>query len=220
MAALEEGKRLYDGLLGEVQTPQRYSRDEVIVLAGNNVAVLAVLGKITKAVPTDGLADAGNTGDGTCENVVGGDDTQLGTYRVVCVEAIADGGRFRVIGPNGEALPDAEVGVAYENPQIEFDLVDAAADFAVGDEFTIAVAKGSEKVKPIDFVAVDGSQQACGIACDNYDATDADVRGVAIVRDAAFMESVLVWPDGATEEQKAKALAELKAAGVLMRTSA
>jgi hypothetical protein len=215
-----EAKRLYDGLLGEVESPSRFSREEVTILSGENVGVLSVLGKITKSLPTAGTADAGNTGNGTMTQVSGGDDTQIGTYTLTCTATAADGGTFAVAAPNGEALPDAEVGAAYVNPQINFTIGDGATDFAVGDIFTVEVSAGSGKCKAIDFDAVDGSQQACGIAAGDYDAGAADVKGVAFVRDASFIASALVWPAGATTDQKNKALAELKAMGIITADAA
>lgn len=220
MAVQTEGKRLYDGLLGEVESPSRFSREEVTILSGENVGVLSVLGKINKSIPTAGTADAGNTGTGTMTLVTGGDDTQLGTYTLTCTAAAANGGTFAVAAPNGEALPDAEVGVAYANPQLNLTINDGGTDFAVGDIFTVVVAAGSGKCKAIDFTAVDGSQQAYGVAAGDYDASAADVKGVAFVREAKFIESALVWPDGATADQKNKALAELKAMGIITAAAA
>ena len=220
MAVQTEAKRLYDGLVGEVESPSRFSREQVTILSGENVGVLSVLGKITKSIPAAGIADAGNTGNGTLTLVTGGDDAQIGTYSITCTEAAENGGTFAVVAPNGEALPDAQVGQAYANPQINFTINDGATDFAAGDSFTIEVAEGSGKCTAIDFTAVDGSQQAYGIAAGDYDASSADVKGVAFVRDARFIASALAWPDGATADQKNKALAELKAMGIITAEAA
>ena len=220
MTVLTEGKRLYDGLVGEAESPSRFSREEVIILSGENVSVLSVLGKVLKVIPTEGTADGGNTGGGTLTGVTGGDDTQIGTYTLTCITEATGGGTFKVEAPNGEALPDAVVGDAYANPQLNFTINDGDPDFAAGDIFTIAVTAGSGKCVPIDFDAVDGSQQAFGIAAGDYDASSADLKGVAFVRDAKFIESALVWPDGATSDQKNKALAELRTAGIITADAA
>lgn len=220
MASQTETNRLNDILKGEIEIPHYFSREAVTVLSGENLTVGAVIGKITKSTPTDGTAAGGNTGNGTCTGVTGGEDTQIGTYTLECVAAEADGGTFKVTAPNGEALPDAQVGAAYTNDQINFTLNDGSTDFAVGDKFTIAVAAGSGKVVEIDFSAVDGSQDAYGFVIADYDASAADVEGVAIVRDAAMIAANLVWPAGATADQKAAALAQLKALGIVERTDA
>ena len=77
-----------------------------------------------------------------------------------------------------------------------------------------------DKIVQIDFDASDGSENAYGIVIDNYDAADGDVEGVAIVRDAIVAPSKLVWPDGATEAQKATALEQLAAKGIITREEA
>ncbi|EMG36608.1 Bacteriophage lambda head decoration protein D [Desulfocurvibacter africanus PCS] len=66
----------------------------------------------------------------------------------------------------------------------------------------------------------DGSEKAFGIAIDAYDASAADVEGVAIKRDAIVAPSALIWPDGITVGQKAAALAELEALGIITREEA
>ena len=220
MAELTEGKRLYDGLVGEVESPARFSREQVVIAVGQNIGVLSVLGRITKAIAATGTPDGGNTGGGTLTGVTGGDDAQVGTYILTCITAASGAGTFEVEAPNGEALPDAQVGVAYENPQLNFIINDGTPDFAVGDAFTIEVAPGSGECVAIDFEAVDGSQQAYGIAGGDYDATSAAVKGVAFVRDARFIVAALVWPAGATTDQMNKALAELKAAGIVTAEAA
>lgn len=218
MANTTESNRLNDILKWEQEN--LFSREGVTVASGENLTLGAVIGKITKSTPTEGTADGGNTGNGTCTGVTAGDDTQIGTYTLECTAAATDGGTFKVTAPNGEALPDAEVGTAYANEQINFTINDGATDFAVGDKFTIAVAAGSGKVTEIDFSAVDGSQNAYGFVIDDYDASSADVNGVAIVRDAMVIEDNLVWPTGATADQKAAAMAHLKAAGIVTREEA
>ena len=48
----------------------------------------------------------------------------------------------------------------------------------------------------------------------------ADLAGVAIVRDAEIVDSELSWPSGITVAQKATALSELAALGIIVRTEA
>lgn len=315
MPNMTEPNRLHDVLKWEQDN--RYSREQVTVLSGEDLDILAVVGKITSATPTTGTADGGNTGDGTCTTVTAGVDVQVGdytlecvaapagaistpttgtadggntgdgtctavtagasalagTYTLECVAAAADAGTFKVtapdgdalpdatvavayanaqlnftlndgatdfavgdiftilasaadgdagtfsvLAPDGDALPDATVGTAYSNAQLNFTLNDGATDFAVGDKFTVTVAAGSGKVVEIDFTAVDGSQNAYGFLIAAVDASAADVVGVAIVRDAIIVSTDLVWPTGATAGQKTAALAQLQEAGIIVRS--
>ena len=47
------------------------------------------------------------------------------------------------------------------------------------------------------------------------DASSADKEGVAIVQEAYMVAGLLTWPDGITSDQKATALKQLKAKGIV-----
>jgi hypothetical protein len=209
-----EGNYLGDFLLQEEE--KNASRDEVTVLSGENLTVGAVIGKIIKALGTT-TADGGNTGNGTVSGEALGAKAKLGNYILECIAVAADAGTFKVISPDGDALPDAEVGTAYTNDQINFTINDGATDFALGDKFTIPVEAGSGKVKELDTSGVDGSQNAAGILVADVDASAADVQGVAVVRNAIAIDSGLGWPDGISADEKAAALAELEAKHITVR---
>lgn len=97
-------------------------------------------------------------------------------------------------------------------------VVASGSTLAIGTVVGKVTATG--KVVQINFSGNDGSQNAYGVVIDDYDATNGDVRGVAIVREAVVNDSKLVWPSGATAEQKANALAQLAAKGVITRPAA
>lgn len=207
-----EGDYLGDIVKGEA--PDRFSRENIVVLAGSGaareLAIGSVLGKVLFAAPTED--HAGNTGDGAMGAITLGKAALVGDYVLTCVEAAANGGRFEVTAPDGNRLKDLTVGAAYVSDHINCTLADGAVDFIVGDKFTITVAAGSGKAVLIDFNAADGSQIAAGILIHDVTAPDGtDAEGVAIVRDAVIMASKLVWPVGATTDQKTAALAELAA---------
>jgi len=283
-----------------------HSREGVNVLAAQNLALATVLGKVTAGtVPTTGTADGGNTGNGTCTAVTGGTKVQVGTYTVICVTVVANGGTFTIEDPYGAIVGVATVGVAFTSDQINLTLNDGAVDFALDDKFTIAVPAGGGQVRAINFSGVDGSAVAYGIlyaavnasASGEYTRTftsggtyeivpgdtvtgalsaatarvvavslsggtwaggdaagtltvdthvgtfqaenlnvganlnvasiagamsataAADTPGVAIVRDAEIVSDYLAWPAGTTAAQKAAALVELAANGIITRTS-
>ena len=70
---------------------------------------------------------------------------------------------------------------------------------------------------PLDTAAVDGSEGAAGIVLYNYDATDADVEGVMVVRDAEVIGDALIWPDGIAAGDKTAAIAALADLGIIVR---
>ncbi|MDZ4241658.1 MAG: head decoration protein [Candidatus Omnitrophota bacterium] len=191
-----------------------HSREAVTIASGENMAVNEVAGKITKSTPATGTAGGGNTGSGTCTSVTAGENAKIGTYTMTALSATS----FAVKDPDGYALPDATVDSAYTNAHLNFTINDGSPDFIAGDSFTIAVAAGSGNIVPVDFSAVDGTQDAYGITCADYDASAAALAGVLVVRNAGIMPDDLVWPSGATAGQKAAALAQLKTAGIIETT--
>lgn len=77
----------------------------------------------------------------------------------------------------------------------------------------------SGKYVGYDPAANDGSQTPAGVLWDAIDATDADTKGVAIVRDAEINSSEVVWKAGLTDAQKATGLTKLIDLGILDRYS-
>ena len=116
-------------------------------------------------------------------------------------------------------MPNAVVGQAYANDQINLTLNDGSPDFSIGDTFTIAVAAGSGQVVAVESAALDGSQDAYGFVIAAYDATLGAIDGVAIVRDAAIVAADLVWPDESPLPSAAW-LVQLAAKGIIERTEA
>lgn len=75
--------------------------------------------------------------------------------------------------------------------------------------------------KPLDPTATDGTKVAAGIVAIDIDATLMDRRdAVLIARHAIVSEACVLWPAGLTAPQKATAIAQLKALGILIRRSA
>ncbi len=145
-----------------------FSREKITVLAAQVLAIGTVLGKVTAgAMPTTGTKVG--TGNGTCTAVTGGKNTKVGTYTITCIQAIANGGIFEVVGVGGEHLgtigitPGAGLTGVYTSDQINFTITDGSTDFIYGDYFTVAVPAGGGQVKILGLTSVDGSQIAIGI---------------------------------------------------------
>lgn len=75
------------------------------------------------------------------------------------------------------------------------------------------------KYKAIDFAGTAAAKKAAAVAYESVDASAADKKGVVIARGAVVDAASLVWPNGATDAQKATALADLEARGIVARTS-
>lgn len=104
------------------------------------VTVLPTYGAVTSAPGT-------NTGDGTVTALSVTGTPRPGAYRLVLTTAVADGGVFKLLDPDGYTVasaitmtPGAGGTTVVNVAGIQFTLTDGAVDFAVGDSFTITVA--------------------------------------------------------------------------------
>ncbi len=93
---------------------------------------------------------------------------------------------------------------------------------AAGQNLVLGAVVGidtlTEKVKALDPAATDGTEVAVGVLTAAIDATLIDrPDGVLITRHAVVADHALTWPVGITAPQKAAAIAQLKALGVLVR---
>jgi len=94
---------------------------------------------VLPATKTTVAVGGSNTGDGTftLATPAVGAAVLDGDYTVECILAASNEGTFLVTGPNGGSLGLAKVGVAYDSDHIKFTIADGAADFVVGDVFTV-----------------------------------------------------------------------------------
>ena len=79
----------------------------------------------------------------------------------------------------------------------------------------------SGKVKALDPIATDGSEIAVGVLITPQDALAGDqTDGLIIARHAIVADHAMTWPAGITPLQKATALHQLNALGILVRSGA
>ncbi len=179
--------------------PPKLSR-KVTLLSGENLARGAVLGKITGGVGAtddDGVADAGNTGDGTIGTVSAVAGAQPGVYTITIIEPVAALGTFTVEDPNGVEIGTGVVATQFSN-QVQFTIADGAADFIAGDRFTITVtAVAIEKYKLSASASTDGSQTPDAVLAEATDASGGDKETMAYF-DGAFNEDRVVLGAGHT----------------------
>ena len=112
---------------------------DVVIPAINaqiDMPVIASFGGVTAGTVTPGGT---NTGDGTPSAAVPIEPVVLGgTYTLTCTDDSISGSEvFSVTDPNGVALPDLTVAVAYSSTHFTMTLAAGASDFVVGDTFTI-----------------------------------------------------------------------------------
>jgi hypothetical protein len=225
MTTLTEGRHAASFILSEAAGMR--SRENITVAESQTLKVGQVLGAVAADTGTIAVgaaaAVAGNTGNGT---VTAGSPTynagvKEGTYRAVAIEAGTDGGTFAVEDPDGVIVGTAKVGVAFNGP-VKFTINDGSTDFAAGDAFTWAVTIGNPATlaqhKVLAPSATDGTQNAAAISI--YDVTTGAGETVAasvIARDAEVNGKELEWPGGISADEKAAAIAQLAAAGIIVR---
>lgn len=99
------------------------------------------------------------------------------------------------------------------------------ATVATGQNLALGAVVGLEtstsKLKALDPAAIDGTENAVGVLASSVDATLVDRSdALLITRHAIVANHALVWPAAITPAQKATAIAQLEARGVLVRTAA
>lgn len=204
MPVTEESKYISDVIKGEA--PGRRSRDNVTVLSGEVLSMGQVVGKDYKAIT--GFSQ--DSGSGVSEsNVSLGPKAKQGDY---VIHGNGSGSGY-IIGPDGYEI-ERITSLAYSGQHIQ---IDSDATLSDGDQYTVTVGDSSGKFVALDPSAVNGAQEAFGVALGEYDASEGDLPGVIVARDAEVVDPGLVWPDGITTEEKETALAQLRSLGIVER---
>lgn len=125
-------------------------RDDLLTFGGAGTVLEGTI-LARKAVADAVVAAAGsNTGDGTVTltTVAAGQVVPIvGAYVLTVTTAVANGGIFNLVDPNGAIVAsglamDVGAGAAtvFDVAGLEFTVTDAGTDFIVGDSFTLTVA--------------------------------------------------------------------------------
>lgn len=221
-----------EGDLIAVEFDKNYCRDTVTYLAGSGstreIAQFAVLGAINTSTPTVTAGavvspNGGTPGNGAIGTVTAAAGAQEGVYQQVFIEPASDLGNFVIERPDGTIDGGGTVGTAYVG-MLNFTQADGANNFVAGDRrpITVDYADGGViKHLPIDFSATNGAANAAGIAPRALSVPDgSDAEGPALKRGPLIVRlAELAWPAGATSDQKAAAIAQLEARGILARVS-
>lgn len=96
----------------------------------------------------------------------------------------------------------------------------ATGTWAGGDAAGVLTLDDRDGALQSENLNVGGNTNVATIGGDSSAIAAADIAGVAIVREAEIVNSELTWPTGTTAAQKATALAELAAKGIIVRVEA
>ncbi|WP_264375426.1 head decoration protein [Wolbachia endosymbiont (group B) of Sphaerophoria taeniata] len=72
-------------------------------------------------------------------------------------------------------------------------------------------------IRVLSPTGTDGTQTAIGVITNDINSKDSDMKGVIITRIAMLADHAVVWPANITEEQKAAAIQQLEARGIIIR---
>ncbi|WP_207848891.1 MULTISPECIES: head decoration protein [unclassified Pseudomonas] len=89
------------------------------------------------------------------------------------------------------------------------------ANYAFGQ----VLAKVSGKYQALDFAGTGAAKKTVAVLIEAVDATAGDKPGVVVSRGAVIESAELTWPASVTEAQKATALDELNALGIVARAA-
>lgn len=208
MAVSTQPKQIEDFLLYE--QPDRMSREHGTVLSGSVLDVGQVVGKDYKAIISFTQVSGTNLTEG---DVSLAGQAKQGTYTIYGTGV--DTGY--IVDPDGYRVDDFSA-IPYTGNHLNI----GSGSVADTDEYTVDVAANPAdgKYVPLDPSAVNGAHEVHGISLGAYDATDGDIPGVFIEKQAVVVTGGLVWPDAITTAQKDQALKELDAVGIKVRDAA
>lgn len=202
---------------------QDFCREQATLLAGDGADRTVELGTLlglTTDTDVTSAADAGNVGNGilTLADPAVAAGVVPGVYRVVFLEAEANAGRFEVFDPLGVSLGKGTVAVAFAGT-VKFTIADGATDFKAGDAFSITVPSDGTKLIPWSPTALDGSAVIDSVLLKRATAPDGEDASILVLKrgPAILKADGIEWPDGATDNQKAAAIAALKLKGILVQ---
>ena len=215
-----EGKHALQFLIGEA--PRTRSRDQITILAGSSAQRVLTAGMVLGrrlSGTAAATAFAGNTGDGAMGAITVTGPAKPGRHSLVIVEPASNAGGFVVIGPDGVVIGRGNVASAFSAGGLAFTLADGATDFLAGDGFHIDVVPTAFKYLQFSQDGTLGEQVAAGILIQDITAEDAvdNAGGVAITRDAEVVGAELTWPSDIEAAEKALAIRQLNALGIIVR---
>lgn len=196
-----------------------YCRDQAILAANSGEIFLGqVLGEIRLGAAVAAAKAGGNTGGGTITMdattpVLAG--ARMGVYTVRFTGATA----FTVENPDGDVIGTGATGTAFAD-DIKFAIATGGAAFVAGDGFDITVSPATtRKYSPLNFAGLNGSEVAAAVALAPKIDSTSDQKVAILARGAVVDPSMLLWPAGATDAQKATALRQLEARSLVFRTA-
>ena len=116
-----------------------------------------------------------------------------------------------------ESVHTGEFLVSEGNNSISREQVELAPDLSVLSGTVLGKNTATSIYSPVDPAADDGSQMAAAILYSNTTTDATGGEAVVICRLGEVDQSLLIWPDAITDEQKATAISELASLDIILR---
>lgn len=221
MSVVTEGRHAAEFILHEQEN--NYCREPITIATSQSIVAGQVLGAITAGgdVTVTKTDVGGGKGALTLADPAYGAGVKAGNYKVVIVEPATDAGTFLVEDPDGVVIGHGTVGVAFDGV-VKFTLADAT-DFAAGDTALVHVAIADPaavgQYAAFDQDATDGTEVASAIAIYEAETGVGETKAIAgLVRGPSVVNgNILTWPSDIDAGEKAAAIAQLAAIGILVR---
>lgn len=211
--------------LGSVILEEPEFRDELLSFPGTATYVEGtLLARQTDAlVPTASALSGTGNGTLTALAVVEGPVVPLiGIYVLTCVLAVTNGGKFKLVDPNGAIVADdlemtagAGAATVFEVGGLQFTLTDGSTDFAAAAFFNITVAAVG-KLVVYNPAGAGGVQRPLAVLTYDVSRTGAgDVPIRAMVAGKVNKNRLIINVDGTGANITAAILDDLRRAGVM-----
>lgn len=209
--------------VGAVATRIGCIQPETLSFSGADTFVKGtIMARKTAASVSAGTVQGG-TGTGTISNVAIADGPvvpKAGVYVLTCITAVANGGIFKLVDPDGGLvagyLPMTAGSGGATNMEaggLSWTLTDAT-DFIAGNYFEITVVAGS-KIVPFAVAGTGGAQRPIGVLLDDYTKSGAgDLPCMLLVEGEVVRERLIIDADGDGDDITAAQLDDLRRAGV------
>lgn len=226
MVTLTEAPRTGEFIVSEA--PGTRSREAITLTGDGTTKTVAgtVLGCVETGTPalsvgTPVSGTGGTVGNGAISAATADAGAMPGKWQIEMTSSGATA-KFKVIRPDGSVDGVGTVGTAYNGTRsINITIADGSNDWTAGDIIPVTVsyldADSVPKYEILDTAGTDGSEIAAGILYAGKIGTTGGVDAVGVVRDAEVNADLLTWPSGITADQKAAAIVQLNALGIVLR---
>jgi len=211
--------------LGNVILKDAESRDELLTFAGAGTILEGTI--LARKAVADAVAASAFTGTGdgtvTLATVQPGQVIPVaGAYVLNCIEAVADGGVFELVDPNGALVATnliltvgAGGSTVFETNGLQFTITDGTANFAVGDTATLTVAADGKMV-PFDKAGAGGAQTPKAVVAYEVVAAGAGDESIrAMVRGDVVLSRLVIDADGDATNVDNAVIDELRDYGIV-----